>query len=281
MKKYSLKVPAKLNFTLDVLGVEGKFHNIESLVASVNVFDAITLLKRKDGKITVTMRGLPVDCDLLDNNAYKAAKLFKEKFSTSGVDIIIDKNIPVGGGMGGSSADIAGTLLGMKTLFEKDVDLIPLASELGSDAAYMLDGGWAIISGRGEKVKKEKIENKFYLLIITEEKSISARQCYKKFDELGFSYKPCTASAIKSLKSGDVDKFLTLIKNDLMKASCEYVENVDFNVKALLRGGAKAAIMTGSGSATFGVYKTQEERDASYKKLKPLFEDKLLKAETI
>ena len=281
MKKISVRVPAKLNFTLDVLGVEGNYHNIKSLVASVNIFDAITLSKRKDGKISVTMRGLPVDCDLLDNNAYKAAKLFNDKFPTSGVDIIIDKNIPVGGGMGGSSADIAGTLNGMKALFEKDVDVTPLANELGSDSAYMLSGGWAVMSGRGEKIKKENVKEKFYLLLITEEKCVSARQCYKKFDELGHSFKPCTASAVKAISDGEVDKFLSLIKNDLTKSACEFVDEINFNLKALLRGGAKTAVMTGSGSVAFGVFSTEEERDASYKKLKPLFSDKLLKAETI
>jgi 4-diphosphocytidyl-2-C-methyl-D-erythritol kinase len=76
MKKFTIKVPAKINLTLDVVGVDGKYHNIESLVTSVNVYDTVTVSRRRDGRITVDMRGIPVDCEICDNNAYKAAKLF-------------------------------------------------------------------------------------------------------------------------------------------------------------------------------------------------------------
>lgn len=281
MKKYVVKVPAKVNFTIDVEGLNGNYHNLKSLVASVNIYDAITLLKRKDNKITVTMHGKPVDCGLLDNNAYKAAKLFKEKYSTLGVDVIVDKNIPVGGGLGGSSADVAGVLIAMKNLFEMDIDIRALAGELGSDSVYMVDGGWATISGRGEKVQKQEINQKIYLLIVTDDASVSARQCYKEFDKQGQAYKSCTSKAVKALKEQNLAEFFKLVKNDLLESAKKFAKNIELNQRLLELSGANAVVMTGSGSAVIGLFSCKEERDKSYKKLQPLLTDKLLKAETL
>ena len=89
MKKVKINVPAKINLTLDVLGAKNNYHQIESLVASVDIYDTVYLTERKDGKITLDMKGIPVDCPIVDNNAVKAARLFCEKFSTYGVDIKI------------------------------------------------------------------------------------------------------------------------------------------------------------------------------------------------
>ena len=128
MRKVKVKVPAKVNLTLDVLGLDGGYHSLKSFVASVNVFDTITVKARRDGKITLENRGVDVGCDITDNNAYKGAKSFIDTFGTCGVDIVIDKKIPVGGGLGGSSADIAGVLNALNRLFETDMNMEELAA---------------------------------------------------------------------------------------------------------------------------------------------------------
>ena len=97
MKKYTIKVPAKINLTLDVLGAENGYHQIDSLVASISVYDTITVKKRTDGKITITNKGLPIDCPIIENNAYQAGKLFIDTFGTPGVDIIIDDYMKISG----------------------------------------------------------------------------------------------------------------------------------------------------------------------------------------
>lgn len=281
MKKLKLRVPAKINLTLDVLGVNGNYHDIKSLVASVDVYDEIILKARSDGKITLVNEGLPVGGKVTENNAYAAAKLFVEKYSVNGVDIKIKKRIPVGGGMGGSSADIAGVLKGLKALYYPEAELEPLANELGSDAAYMLVGGYAVISGRGEKVIRKDIKEVLYLLIIYEGQPVTARASYKKFDELGKFSKPCTDLAEKSLFEGNFEKLAEVVKNDLYSASCELAEGLKGNVFALKKAGAPCAIMSGSGSVVYGVFKDKSSRDAAYKKLKLLYGDKLIKAQTL
>lgn len=281
MKKIKLKIPAKINLTLDVLGVKDGYHTIQSLVTSVSVYDTVTLVKRKDKRITLKEIGLKSGCSVVDNNAFKSAKAFKDAYSTLGVDIILEKTIPVGGGMGGSSADIALVLKGMRDLFGIDADIKTIADGLGSDSGYMIDGGWAVISDRGNVVNPVKIDSKLYLLLITEQTPISARECYRRFDKAGIYSPECTYGAVNALKSGDVDKFFSVIKNDLFAPAKEIVPKVSENLSALMLAGAPKALMTGSGSVVYGIFKTAKDRNKAYKKLLPLYGDKLIKAQTL
>ena len=137
MRKVKVKIPAKINITLDVLDkTPDGFHDLKSLVASINIYDKITLKKRKDVFISLKEKGNVTGLQE-ENNAYKTAKKFMAKYDTPGVNIVIDKKIPIANGLGGSSADIAGVLIAMKKLYKVDCDLSELASELGSDVCYM------------------------------------------------------------------------------------------------------------------------------------------------
>lgn len=280
-KKVTVKIPAKLNLTLDILGLKDGYHDINSLVASVNIFDTITCTARTDGKINLTMKGLPVDCPIIDNNAYKAAKLFIETFSTPGVDIVIDKRIPVAGGLGGSSADIAGVLKAMNILYDIKGDMTVLASDLGSDSAYMLTGGYAVIKGRGEIVEPTKADRKIYLLIITENASISARGCYKKFDELNEKTSLATEKAKKAIYKGDLEGLFALMKNDLEKPAVSIVPQISHNLYALKKAGAVKAMVAGSGPSVFGVFYDKLSMENAFKALSTLYKGQLIKTETI
>ncbi len=281
MKKVSYKIPAKINLTLDVLGTTDGFHDIKSLVASIDVYDTVTVKKRSDNLITLTTVGKKVDCDIFDNNAYKAAKLFMDKNKTTGVDIKIKKDIPIGGGLGGSSADIAGVLKCMEALFNTGKKLAPLANNLGSDAAYMLEGGYAVLTGRGEKISKKDINKVLYLILISEQKSTSARGVYKAYDRIGKEFKPCTMASVNALKENDMQKYKTIAKNDLTDGALTFVPEIYANVHALKKAGALTALMTGSGSCSFGVFEDKKQRDKALKKLKPLYADQLIKAQTV
>jgi len=164
-----VKSYAKLNLTLDITGVEGGFHMLDSLVCTVDIFDIIKLKKRKDKLVNIEMHGrglelLPYE----QNNAVKAAESFINCFGTDGADIVIYKNIPVGAGLGGSSADISGVLTGMARLYGvgSDAELKRLADGLGSDTGYMLSGGFARLTGRGERVEKLSLKRKLYAVLL-------------------------------------------------------------------------------------------------------------------
>jgi 4-diphosphocytidyl-2-C-methyl-D-erythritol kinase len=85
VKKLTVKIPAKLNLTLDILGkANNNYHNVKSLVASINVYDTVTVIKRQDDVVTLKEQGFSSGCSIEKNNAYKSAKLFMDTFFTPG-----------------------------------------------------------------------------------------------------------------------------------------------------------------------------------------------------
>lgn len=275
------KVPAKVNLTLDVLGIEGNYHNIKSLVASINVYDTVTLIKRADKRITLKVIGFPIKCPVQENNAVKAAVAFMKKFQTRGVSIIINKKIPVAGGLGGSSADVVAVLKGMKKLFDVDADVMPIANELGSDCGYMMNGGYAVISGRGTEVERKFVEKSIPLILVSSPENVTAKNCYGTYDKLGKVYPACTDEAEKLLVKGDIKGLAGLMKNDLEEASFTLAPNAKFPKEVLEFVGAEKVLVSGSGPTVYGVFATQSARDAAFRKISPLFGERAIKANTI
>lgn len=261
---------AKVNFCLDVLQKTEGFHDIDTVVSTISLYDSVTLTKRKDDKIVLRSGGglYRVPEKEENDNAYKAAMLFQKEFNTKGVDITVTKRIPIGGGLGGSSADISATLKGMKKLFNIDCDLKPLADVLGSDAGFLLDGGLSRLTGRGEKVEKLHLDNfKLHLLIATPRFGISAKNCYEEFDKnperRGFL---AGDNLIKNLSSGVV------CKDDFYNALYSSAKAVNSEIDAvyglIARLSPKAVAMSGSGSSVFGVFDSRELCEWAKDKLK-------------
>ena len=118
MNTVKIKAYAKINLTLEIEGMENGYHLLDSLVASVDIFDLLVLKKRKGRLSAVTMHGMGSESIPPErNNALKAAEEFSAEFGTDGADITVFKNIPIGTGLGGSSADISGVLKGMARLY--------------------------------------------------------------------------------------------------------------------------------------------------------------------
>ena len=281
MKKVIVKTPAKINLTLDIVGITGGYHDIYSLVCPVRVYDEIKVAKRKDGNITLKEKGLLSGCEKENNNAYKAAVEFIKKYKTFGADVTVKKRIPVGGGLGGSSADIAGTLIALKKLYGVKDDVTPLANALGSDSGYMVKGGAAVISGRGDKVESAGKIPTLFLILLTDEKQCRSADSYKAFDELGRMHDGATLKAVNALKENDLTRFFALLKNDLTDASATILSDIKINIEKIKAAGADSALMTGSGSCVYGVFKDKRARDAAYKALKKEFGNRLIKTETV
>ncbi len=265
MGRVKVKAYAKINLTLDILGVEEGYHKISSLLSTVTLYDLVSVKKRRDDKITLKTYGISTECELEKNTAYKAAKLFKEKFNTSGVTISIQKNIPIGGGLGGSSADIAGVLLAMKKLFNVKEDVKPLADALGSDSGFLLTGGYAVIEGRGEKVTPIESKQKLYFLIMPAKSMVTAGASYKEFDRLGEYYTPVTDEAVRCLLNGDTKGLIKVCKNDLYNASANLCPEIERNIEFLSK--YAKTVMTGSGSCVVSIYSDKAEWKKRFAKI--------------
>ena len=264
MNTVKLKSYAKINLTLEIKGIEGNYHLLDSLVASVDLFDYIVIKKRKGGLSFVTMKGMGSESIPPEkNNALKAAEAFSKRFETGGVDITIYKNIPIGAGLGGSSADVCGVLNGMAKLYNVGdrVALKDLADSLGSDTGYMLDGGFARMQGRGEKVTKLPIQEKLYFLLLCPNSMVSAGACYKKYDELP---KPLeergsyTQNCIDALLKKDVNEAGRYAMNDLFKPALHLNADVEKAYEEAQSFSPICTVMTGSGSGVLAMFETKE-----------------------
>ena len=279
MKKVKIKIPAKLNLTLDIVGLNNGYHDLESLVCSINIYDKITVSKRKNYSTRLKSKGIDVGCEVFNNNAYKTAVEFCKKYNQMGVDILLEKQIPVGSGLGGSSADIAGVLLACKRLFKIDDDLNDLASKLGSDSCYMLKGGFAVLKGKGDVVEYHPIKRRLYFVILTSPQILLSKDCYQAFDKANQMYPKCTYSALKELKEGNINGMIQAMGNHLYPQAKNLVPNIENNIKYL--DVFSKGFMTGGGTATFAVFDSKKKMNLAYKILKTRFGDSVLKAHSV
>lgn len=243
-----VKVYAKLNLTLNVLGRRDGYHVIDSVVTSADVFDTVEVSARADSGVFVTGCG---NIPFADNTAYKTACGFIERFSTSGVDVKIEKGIPMGAGMGGSSADAAAVAYCMCKLFGVDVlskEVKQLCAEVGSDVNYMLRGGLARITGKGDGVQPVKNSAELYFAVTTFQHKNSTAQVYAEFDRLPQQEFVDNNALLKVITAGYTAD-LPLI-NHLRLASENLSSYADGYLAYAESIGRKPA-MTGSGSAYF------------------------------
>lgn len=255
-----VKAYAKLNLTLAITGVKDGYHTLDSLVCPVDMFDLIVLNKRKDGLVSIEMHGrgtesLPFE----DNNAVKAAQAYIDEFKTGGADITIYKNIPLGAGLGGSSADISGVITGMSRLYGKgsEKELKALADSLGSDTGYMLTGGFARLTGRGEKVEKLDIKQRLHFLLLVPQSGVSTAECYRLYDEIN-AVTPSSESALNALYSGDITGLGVNLNNALYEPATRLNPDVIRAYEELESFSPLGVNMTGSGSGVFALFESAE-----------------------
>lgn len=255
-----VKAYAKLNLTLAITGVNNGWHMLDSLVCSVDIFDLIKINKRRDGKINVQMRGMGIEAlPPEQNNAYKAAKAYISRFNCGGADITIYKNIPVGAGMGGSSADAAGVIRGMSKLygFGSERELKEIADSLGSDTGYMLTGGFARLSGRGERVFPLKVKSRLNFVLLLPDSGVSTPQCYKEYDK-ALRQHNSSESAVNALINGDLAGLGKGLNNALYAPATALNGDIKMAFEELEGFSPLGVNMTGSGSCVYALFENEE-----------------------
>lgn len=252
---------AKVNLTLDILGKTGEYHMLDSVVTTIDLSDVITVRKReKDDRVSVEMHGLGSETlPYEDNNAVKAAERFVGKYSTCGVDVTVWKNIPMGAGLGGSSADAAGVLNAMKTLFSIDdgEGIKQIADDIGSDCGYMLYGGYARLRGRGDKVQLIDGKTPLDLALLLPKTPVSTARCYALCDDVAGS-RFTSGDAVAAIKSGDKCALGKALSNGLFGAACALNGDVAHAYAELASFGPLGVNMTGSGSCVFALFENDQ-----------------------
>lgn len=250
-----VRVPAKVNLQLSVgpLGDDG-FHDLVTVFHAVDLVDEI--VARPADALALTVSGEGADTLPTDerNLAWRAARLLAD---TAGLDpqvhLDVRKAIPVAGGLAGGSADAAATLIACARMWDLDVvvaDLVPLAARLGSDVAFLLLGGTALGTGRGEVLAPVPCSATLHWVLAVADVGISTADAYRELDRLRAApHAPGPAAApdalLAALESGEVERIASHLRNDLQAAALSLMPQLADTLAA--GNAALAGLVSGSG----------------------------------
>ncbi len=280
MDSCTLKAYAKINIGLDVTGkTDNGYHLLKTVMQQVDLYDVITIERAE--------KGINFSCDSKDvpsddtNLAVKAAKLMTETYGIKeGVNISLNKNIPVAAGMAGGSTDGAAVIIGMNKVFDLDLtmqEMIDTGVKIGADIPFCIQGGCAIAEGIGEKLRELDNRTEMYTLIAKPPINVSTVHVYKtlKWQEV---IHPDMDRVIKGIMAGSMDDIVAGMGNVLESVTCSEYDIINELKKAMLNIGASGSLMSGSGPTVFGLFKNKEEAMSAEKRLKDLYPDVFVKA---
>lgn len=269
------KAYAKLNFNLHVLPklLPNGYHQIKCLNLEANLFDIVTLEETNQGIVlTCNKSNLTID---ETNLAYKAAKLVMDKYHPQkGVNIHIEKHIPITGGLGGGSADGAAVISGLNKLWKlnlNDKEKNDLAKKLGMDVCYSMVGGVCLATGAGEIVDSLNISIPGINLIIVSPKTQkpSTAWVYKLLDAVTTGqYLQKLDKIIEAIKERDLTNVVINLHNDFEEAVFREFSEVAKIKAKMLQNNALGAILAGSGLSVFGIWENQKSAKVAFKNLK-------------
>ena len=259
LNSVTVRVPAKVNLQLSVGPREANgYHNLVSVFQAVSLFDDVTLTKSHEGSgVTISItgeqtHGVPEDSS---NLAVKAALLIAEKFDFDvDVHIEVKKSIPVAGGMAGGSADAAATLIAMDALYKLDAtreELLDLGSQLGSDVPFMIAGGTAVGTGRGDQLTAALSRGTYHWVFALSSVGLSTPAVYAECDrmraELEVAAPKVSDVLMQALLSGDPAQVGAALSNDLQNPACSLRPALSLVLEVGRDYGALGAIVSGSG----------------------------------
>ena len=259
LNSVTVRVPAKVNLQLSVGPREANgYHNLVSVFQAVSLFDDVTLTKSHEGSgVTISVtgeqtHGVPEDSS---NLAVKAALLIAEKFDFDvDVHIEVKKSIPVAGGMAGGSADAAATLIAMDALYKLDAtreELLDLGSQLGSDVPFMIAGGTAVGTGRGDQLTAALSRGTYHWVFALSSVGLSTPAVYAECDrmraELEVAAPKVSDVLMQALLSGDPAQVGAALSNDLQNPACSLRPALSLVLEVGRDYGALGAIVSGSG----------------------------------
>lgn len=275
MNSITVNAYAKINLGLDVLRRRADgYHDVCMIMQSLNLHDTITMKKKATEGITIrtNLSYLPND---QGNLVYKAAALFLETISSKdGLDITLEKNIPVAAGLAGGSSDAAAALKGLNELYQarmSEDDLKKLGVKLGADVPYCIMLGTALSEGIGEVLTPLSPMPGCFILLVKPDISVSTKYVYENLRLLDTLPHPDIGAMRTFLEAGDLLRLTKEMDNILQTVTVTnypIISNIKSKMKEL---GALTSLMSGSGPTVFGIYQdsvTAEKAFTYFKKHK-------------
>lgn len=283
MQSYSLIAPAKINLYLEIIGDRPDgYHELAMVLQSISLADQIELRANGTDEIRVRCNHPQVPVDQ-SNLAYKAAALIRQQFSEvykkyGGVDITIQKNIPVGAGLAGGSTNAAAVLVGLDLMWKlglTQIEIQELAAQLGSDIPFCVAGGTAIATGRGEQLSPlPSLDCLYAVLAKYQSLSISTAWAYQTYRQqfrstyapdhdtlVGRSQRVHSSAMVSAITHRDGKRIGQLLHNDLEKVVLPAYPQVIQLRQEMQRLETLGVMMSGSGSTVFSLAESKEKAD--------------------
>jgi 4-diphosphocytidyl-2-C-methyl-D-erythritol kinase len=295
MKSYTLIAPAKINLYLEIIGDRPDgYHELVMILQSIELADRLEI--RPNGTQNIRLHcdhpQVPLDAT---NLAYRAAQLMIQEFPTAfanygGIEITLDKHIPVAAGLAGGSTNAAAILVGLDLMWELGLtlpELRRLGEKLGSDVPFCIGGGTAIATGRGEKLDPiQDLDNLWLVLAKYNSIAVStpwAYQTYKQqFSQTYISDRAGVLSRSSEIHSGPFVQAISqkkgakignLLHNDLEKIVLPEYPKVAQLRDILQQAGGLGTMMSGSGPTVFTLCESQAEAESIKNQAKEMIND--------
>ena len=278
MNEITVKAWAKLNLSLDVLGkLADGYHEMKMVMQTASLSDDIRIELTGDGAVTAqsNFAFLPKDGN---NIAAKAAAAFfaAAELPGAGARITLRKRIPVGAGLGGGSADAAAVLRGLNELTGAKLDaeaLEALGAGLGSDVPFCIRGGTRLAVGRGERLLPAPEMPMCGIVICKPRFSIRTPELFARIDGRRSRVRPDTDGLLAAMAAGDTEGLARRMYNvfeDVLPRRCSEIGAIK---STLLDLGALGAVMSGTGSAVFGLFPAPEDAERAASALRAQYRE--------
>lgn len=261
-----LRAFAKVNYALEVRGLRGDgYHDIATVMQSVSLADELRIERAGEGfDLAVEPAGAETG-PLEDNTVHRA---WKALCALAGrelpVKVRLRKRIPSGAGLGGGSADAAAFLLGMNGLYDLGLDLSALreiGNHVGADVPFCLSGGTALAGGTGDVLTPLPPPPSHHLVLVKPSISANTGHVYRAYDESPSEAASSVEPVVSALRVGALPALVRALGNALAPVTRDLLPEVERCERDLLRAGALGAMMSGSGSAVFGIFISKKETE--------------------
>ncbi|GCF94145.1 4-diphosphocytidyl-2-C-methyl-D-erythritol kinase [Enterococcus florum] len=270
------KAPAKINLGLDILGKRPDgLHELSMVMASIDLADRLQLEEIPENKIIIETNKafLPTD---KKNHVYEALELVKERFQIDqGLRVRIHKQIPVAAGLGGGSTDSAAALRAVNRLWGLGLsieEIAGLGAEVGSDVPYCVYGQTALVEGFGEKVTLLPTMPQCWVVVVKPRMSVSTRIIFSQIvmDEI---HHPNISALIEAIEAQDYQKMTEHLGNSMEAVTIKKHPVIQQIKDRMIRYGADAALMSGSGPTVYGLCQKKSRAQHIYNALKGFCEE--------
>lgn len=266
-RELTLSAYGKINLGLDVVRkLPNGYHEVRMIMQTVSLADVVAMKRLPEDRIVIRTDSDKIPCDER-NLAYRAASVMKEKFSIKeGMEIFLEKHIPIAAGMAGGSADCAAVLKGMNELFGLSLTgeaLRKIGVTFGADVPYCIMGGTALSEGIGEVLTRLPAAPRCVVLLAKPDIEVSTKYVYENLNLQSLKKHPDIDAMARDIEKGALRELCAKMENVLESVTGKQYPVIGEIKEVMKENGALQAVMSGSGPTVFGIFTERGKAEAA------------------